>query len=468
MTFSTDHRADLITEALRWSPLFADASKQKKDKHFKASKYRWSETRVDVMLIVRRHCLSQVDTTGRKLCDYDYKDIQYFCKVSDHPAAVALAYGSFERLHMFLVEQRDELLREVQTNSQNNIGYFVSIRKEPITLQTFVDQRFGKYGDDDCITSLTEFTVQKHSIRHTEPVQRTLALTESCIVERDPATYAIVTVQPLASVFALIRYPENPQNFAIEYNTGQIRRYTSTDRDSLLCSLLDGVRAAGNNDVCVKMRRTNIGFRLGPLVSPVEEEVESIFLKLLGTTLPGPAFMSAVEQFNANIGYSGLNHAVSQEGLFAENKEKLINQALMSLLSKEGNQVSVSPQDLESQFQALRRLVASKAGYVAFTELPNFRDSVGKKVMKALKRKEDGITHGCVDFLCALMQPMHDNFDLRQEQLNKSSLLSSKTFFENLMDVLATHIKLGTGALVISSLLDFITFAICPPYRLVS
>jgi DnaJ family protein C protein 13 len=365
---------------------------------------------------------------------------------------------------MFLVEQRDELLREVQTNSQNNIGYFVSIRKEPITLQTFVDQRFGKYGDDDCITSLTEFTVQKHSIRHTEPVQRTLALTESCIVERDPATYAIVTVQPLASVFALIRYPENPQNFAIEYNTGQIRRYTSTDRDSLLCSLLDGVRAAGNNDVCVKMRRTNIGFRLGPLVSPVEEEVESIFLKLLGTTLPGPAFMSAVEQFNANIGYSGLNHAVSQEGLFAENKEKLINQALMSLLSKEGNQVSVSPQDLESQFQALRRLVASKAGYVAFTELPNFRDSVGKKVMKALKRKEDGITHGCVDFLCALMQPMHDNFDLRQEQLNKSSLLSSKTFFENLMDVLATHIKLGTGALVISSLLDFITFAICPPY----
>ena len=25
--------------------------------------------------------------------------------------------------------------------------------------------------------------------------------------------------------------------------------------------------------------------------------------------------------------------------------------------------------------------------------------------------------------------------------------------------------KLGTGALVISALLDFVTFAICPPYR---
>lgn len=63
-----------------------------------------------------------------------------------------------------------------------------------------------------------------------EPVQRTLALSESCILERDPSTYAIVTLQPLASIFALIRYPDNPQNFAIEYNTGQVRRYTSTDR----------------------------------------------------------------------------------------------------------------------------------------------------------------------------------------------------------------------------------------------
>ena len=95
------------------------------------------------------------------------------------------------------------------------------------------------------------------------------------------------------------------------------------------------------------------------------------------------------------------------------------------------------------------------------------------------------------------MQPMHDNFDLRQEQLNKSSLLSSKAFIDNLLDVLRSHIvslifvlwgvrgqggipapwtvyevyfifilqKLGTGALVISALLDFVTFAICPPYR---
>ncbi|CAI8019271.1 DnaJ homolog subfamily C member 13 [Geodia barretti] len=62
------------------------------------------------------------------------------------------------------------------------------------------------------------------------------------------------------------------------------------------------------------------------------------------------------------------------------------------------------------------------------------------------------------------MQPMHDNYDLRQEQMNKSSLLSSKPFLEMVLEPLKTHVQLGTGALVVSSILDFFTFAVCPPY----
>ena len=70
----------------------------------------------------------------------------------------------------------------------------------------------------------------------------------------------------------------------------------------------------------------------------------------------------------------------------------------------------------------------------------SFRDIVGKKVVRALKRKDDGISHASVDFLCALMQPMHDNFDLRQEQMNKSSLLSSKPFLELLLGPFKEHV----------------------------
>ena len=58
------------------------------------------------------------------------------------------------------------------------------------------------------------------------------------------------------------------------------------------------------------------------------------------------------------------------QGLFAQNKEKLINGTLAALLEKEGDQTQISATDLEAQFHALRRLVASKAGFGAFTQLP--------------------------------------------------------------------------------------------------
>jgi DnaJ family protein C protein 13 len=57
------------------------------------------------------------------------------------------------------------------------------------------------------------------------------------------------------------------------------------------------------------------------------------------------------------------------QGLFAENKEKLITAALQALVQKEGDQSAISLADLEAQFQALRRLVASKVGFAAFTTL---------------------------------------------------------------------------------------------------
>ena len=64
-------------------------------------------------------------------------------------------------------------------------------------------------------------------------------------------------------IFALVRDQENPQKFSVEYLQGAIRTYTSTDRDALIASVLDGVRASGNRDVHVKMRFTGRGYRLG-------------------------------------------------------------------------------------------------------------------------------------------------------------------------------------------------------------
>jgi DnaJ family protein C protein 13 len=79
---------------------------------------------------------------------------------------------------------------------------------------------------------------------------------------------------------------------------------------------------------------------------------------------------------------------------------------------KEGDQDNIPTLELEQQFHALRRLVASKAGYSCFTSLLGFRDKVGWKVAMALKRNDDGISHAAIDMLCALMEPMHQDYDL--------------------------------------------------------
>ena len=119
------------------------------------------------------------------------------------------------------------------------------------------------------------------------------------------------------------RTPARPQ-----YTSGEARAYTSTQRDALLASFLDGVRGSGNRDVHVRMTPLELGRRHCPLTALAGEEVESSHLKFLTSPPPGLSFAEAVSRFNANVSYSGLTHAVTQEHLFAENKEKLIHSAL--------------------------------------------------------------------------------------------------------------------------------------------
>jgi DnaJ family protein C protein 13 len=467
MNFTTEYRTDLLTETLRFRMVFGTLEGQQArppDPKFNAFKYQWTEKRISVVLSIGACSLNQLDAgSSRVLAWYDYKDIEGVIMIEDTPGAFAVVTGGFGRMHIFAMEGRDDFVRKLSGASLSNIGENISIKRQSMKLEECQENRLGKYSDDESLTSLAEFSVQKMSRRHSGPVHRVLCLTETCIVERDPGTYSVVTCRPLSDVFALIRHPTEPQRFAIEYLSGAIRRYTSTQRDALLASILDGVRASGNRDVCVRMTRTERGLRTAPINMPVDEEVESQLLKHIGALGTRDTFGMAVAQFNNNVPYSGLLHAVTQEGLFAENKEKLINNALTALLVHERQQ-DIPLQELEAQFHALRRLFASKAGFHAFTDVSNIRERLGMKVVKALKRNDDAVTHAALDMLCALMQPMHDNYNLRQEQLNKSSLLSSKKFLEGLLDIFRECVSHGKGALIISAMLDFLNFALCAPY----
>ncbi|XP_043196340.1 dnaJ homolog subfamily C member 13-like isoform X3 [Amphibalanus amphitrite] len=463
MRFSSEHRAELITEALRYRAGFGEP--QEETFRCNGFKHHWSEQRVPVVLEAGPCSLDQRHpATGALVASYAYKDVEAVVPVSDYPGGFIVICGRFGRMHLFASEKRDTVLRLMVDKAARCVGVNVTSRKEAVSLGYFTEHRLGHYSTDEHLTSLAEFTVQKQSARHPDPVRRTLCLTETCLLERDPASYSVCTLRPLSHVFALVRHQESAQTFSVEYNDGQVRSYLSTDRDSLLASLLDSVRAAGNVDVHVRSTPTPRGHRLGPLFTPVEEEVESMHLKLLQQQPPSWTAADAVARFNANVSYSGLLHAVTGDSLFAENKERLINAALTSLLQREGDQGALPATVVEAQFHALRRLVASKAGFAAFTQLPGFREQIGLKVVRALKRDCDAITHAALDMLAALLQPMHADYDLKQEQLNKTSLLSSKVFLEKLLDVWSAHVRQGTGALVVSAFLDFLTYGLCAPY----
>ncbi|XP_047738471.1 dnaJ homolog subfamily C member 13-like, partial [Hyalella azteca] len=460
---------------------------------------------VAVALVATPRGIEQLNgATGALIACYHYCNIEALLPVSDLPGGLAIktAWG---RLHVFSCARRDELLTKAEDNCRRYIGLSLSIAKQCVSLTHVLACRMGSFSDDIHQTSLCEFPVQKvvSVARHPHStvlalydppmggpspnpngmganymtavgdgattIRRILALSESCLVERDPTSYGLVTLRPLSDIHALVRCQHNPQRLEIEWVSGGSRVYTCSDRDALLASLMDGARGSGHLGVHVRMSPSDPCKRLGPAGVPVTEEVESMCLRLLQQPVIGCPFSEAVERFNANVPYSGLLHSVSVDGFFAENKERLITGALGVIVMRgddnpySPNSTTTTP-ELQAQFHALRRLVASKAGFAALTSLPGFREKVGLKVMRGLQRGDAGVTHAALDLLCALLQPMHSNPDLKQEQLNKTSLLHSQKFQEKLMENFVLHVNLGTGGLVIAAMLDFLTFAVVAPY----
>lgn len=59
---------------------------------------------------------------------------------------------------------------------------------------------------------------------------------------------------------------------------------------------------------------------------------------------------------------------------------------------------------------------------------------MGFLVVRGLNKDSEALTHAAIDMLCALMHPMHEDYDLKQEQHNKSSLLGNSSFLINLLD----------------------------------
>ncbi|KAG7023563.1 DnaJ-like subfamily C GRV2, partial [Cucurbita argyrosperma subsp. argyrosperma] len=260
---------------------------------------------------------------------------------------------------------------------------------------------------------------------HGDAVSRQLILTKVSIVERRPENYEAVTVRPLSAVSALVRFAEEPQMFAIEFNDGcPVHVYASTSRDNLLAAIRDVLQTEGQYPVPVLPRLTMPGHRidppcgrvhlqLGQQQSAIDLENASMHLKHLAAaakdavaesgSIPGSRakLWRRIREFNACIHYSGVpsNIEVPEVTLMA----------LITMLPAAPNLPPESPPlpppspkaaaTVMGFISCLRRLLASTS---AASHVMSFPAAVGR-IMGLLRNGSEGVAAEAAGLIAVLI-----------------------------------------------------------------
>ncbi|CAN0900814.1 DnaJ homolog subfamily C GRV2 [Linum grandiflorum] len=239
---------------------------------------------------------------------------------------------------------------------------------------------------------------------HGDAISRQLILTRVSLVERRPENYEAVIVRPLSAVNSLVRFAEEPQMFAIEFN--------------------DGCPIQGQCPVPILPRLTMPGHRIDPpcgrvhlLLGPqrpiADLEGASMHLKHLasaakdavaeGGSLPGSRakLWRRIREFNACIPYTGVPPSIEVP--------EVTLMALITMLPAAPNLPPDSPPlpapspkaaaTVMGFVACLRRLLASRA---AASHVMSFPAAVGR-IMGLLRNGSEGVAAEAAGLIAALI-----------------------------------------------------------------
>ncbi|CAN1331336.1 DnaJ homolog subfamily C GRV2 [Linum perenne] len=260
---------------------------------------------------------------------------------------------------------------------------------------------------------------------HGDAISRQLILTRVSLVERRPENYEAVIVRPLSAVNSLVRFAEEPQMFAIEFNDGcPIQVYASTSRDNLLAAVRDMLQIEGQCPVPILPRLTMPGhcidppcgrvhLLLGPQRPIADFESASMHLKHLasaakdavaeGGSLPGSRakLWRRIREFNACIPYTGVPPSIEVP--------EVTLMALITMLPAAPNLPPESPPlpapspkaaaTVMGFVACLRRLLASRA---AASHVMSFPAAVGR-IMGLLRNGSEGVAAEAAGLIAALI-----------------------------------------------------------------
>lgn len=327
-----------------------------------------------------------------------------------------------------------------------------------------------------------------------DAVSRQLILTKASLVERRPENYEAVIVRPLSSVSALVRFAEEPQMFAVEFNDGcPIHVYASTSRDSLLAAVLDVLQTEGQCPVPVLPRLTMPGHRIDPPCGRVhlqfpqqpqrpvaDMESATMYLKHLaaaakdavaeGGSIPGSRakLWRRIREFNACVPFSGVPPTVEVP--------EVTLMALITLLPATPNlppeSLPLPPPSPKAAatvigfIGCLRRLLTSKN---AASHVMSFPAAVGR-IMGLLKNGSEGVAAETIGLIAMLIGggPGDTTMlsDTKGEQHATTMHTKSVLFAEQSnLNVLVNRLKpISVSPLLSMTVVEVLEAMICEPH----
>ncbi|XP_021638532.2 dnaJ homolog subfamily C GRV2 isoform X2 [Hevea brasiliensis] len=301
-----------------------------------------------------------------------------------------------------------------------------------------------------------------------------------------------VIVRPLSAVSLLVRFAEEPQMFAIEYNDGcPIHVYASTSRDSLLAAVRDVLQTEGQIPVPILPRLTMPGHCIDPpcgrvhlLVGPqrptADMESASMHLKHLaaaakdavaeGGSIPGSRakLWRRIREFNACIPYSGVppNIEVPEVTLMA----------LITMLPATPNLPPESPPlpppspkaaaTVMGFIACLRRLLASRS---AASHVMSFPAAVGR-IMGLLRNGSEGVAAEAAGLVAALIGggPMDPSLLTDSKGERHATIMHTKSVLfahNSYVIILANRLKpMSVSPLLSMAVVEVLEAMICEPH----
>ncbi|KAG9456503.1 hypothetical protein H6P81_001011 [Aristolochia fimbriata] len=330
-----------------------------------------------------------------------------------------------------------------------------------------------------------------------DAVSRQLILTKVSIVERRPENYEAVIVRPLSAVSALVRFAEEPQMFAIEFNDGcPIHVYTSTSRDSLLAAVRDVLQTEGQCPVPLLPRLTMPGHRIDPPCGRVhlllrqypagqqqpvvDVDTASMHLKHLGAvakdavaeggSIPGSRakLWRRIREFNACIPYSGIPPNIEVP--------EVVLMALITMLPATPNLPPESPPPPPPSPKAaatvmgfiacLRRLLASRN---AASHVMSFPAAVGR-IMGLLRNGSEGVAAEAAGLVAVLIGggPGDSNILMDSKGERHATFMHTKSvLFANqiYVTILVNRLKpMSVSPLLSMSVVEVLEAMLCEPH----